>query len=63
MNQDSEIKRVLDKLKSLEHERAPSMILDKGDALILLNHIQDLQWAYIKDKPKKHNRGSKRSVV
>lgn len=39
----TEIKRVLDRLRSLEKERAPSTILDKGDAKILLDYIQQLK--------------------
>lgn len=43
ITKQTEIQRVLIKLRSIEAERAPSMILDKGDAQILLDFIQQLQ--------------------
>lgn len=40
---ETEIKRVLSKISSMDKERAPSMVLDKGDAKILLAYIAELQ--------------------
>lgn len=39
----TEIERVIAKLESLETERAPSMILDKCDAKLILDHIRQLE--------------------
>lgn len=40
---ETEIKRVLDRLRSLGTERGPSTILDKGDAKILLDYIGEIE--------------------
>lgn len=40
---DTERRRVIAKLEALSHERAPSMILDKCDADLLLGYIRTLE--------------------
>jgi len=41
-----EITRILDKLRSLERERAPSMTFDRCDAVLLLEYVSHLEGCY-----------------
>lgn len=42
MTTESEQQRVLNKLRAMEKEKAPSMVLDKCDAKILTDYIESL---------------------
>jgi hypothetical protein len=40
---ETEVKRVLARIAQMQKEKAPSMVLDRGDAEIILAHIDNLQ--------------------
>lgn len=39
---NADVKRIIDKLRSLEKERAPSMTFDRCDAKVLLEYLDQL---------------------